>query len=127
MCGVLCVKAFAVAESGFDMSKVGNMSLFGGVFIMPLFYFAGAKLFKRPSADVFDIFSVCMIFKLRNQRVLSGAVYTGNALAMADARSRNCVLHSVTCGADKANSERAQPRADLSVIYEHIRCIPLCG
>ncbi len=69
VCGVLCVKAFAIAESGFDMSKVGNMSLFGGVFIMPLFYFAGAKLFKRPSADVFDIFSVCMIFTLLCARI----------------------------------------------------------
>lgn len=69
VCGVLCVKAFAIAESGFDMSKVGNMSLFGGMFLMPLFYFAGAKLFKRPPADVFDIFSICMIFTLLCARI----------------------------------------------------------
>ena len=63
--GVCSVKVFAFLESG----DIGNMSLFGGVFLMPLFYFAGAKLFKRPPADVFDIFSVCMIFTLLCARI----------------------------------------------------------
>ena len=38
--GVLTVKAFAFLETGFDKSSLGNMSLFGGVFMMPLAYCA---------------------------------------------------------------------------------------
>lgn len=68
-CGVLCVKVFAVVEAGFDMSKAGNMSLFGGVFFLPLFYFLGAKLTKRKPADVFDVFAICMIFTLMCARI----------------------------------------------------------
>ena len=45
--GVGCVMVFALAEKGFDKSALGNMSLFGGVFFMPLFYFIFAKLTKH--------------------------------------------------------------------------------
>ena len=64
ICGVLCVKVFAVVEVGFDMSKAGSMSLFGGIFILPLFYYLGAKLTRRKPAEVFDVFTICMIFTL---------------------------------------------------------------
>ena len=47
--GVLTVKAFAFLETGFDKASLGNMSLFGGVFFMPLAYWLGAKISKRPS------------------------------------------------------------------------------
>lgn len=62
--GVLTVKAFAILEAGFDLSRAGAMSLFGAVFFMPPAYWLGAKLTKRPPAEVFDIFAVCMIFTL---------------------------------------------------------------
>jgi len=67
--GVLTVKVFAVAEAGFNFEKAGSMSLFGAVFLMPLAYYLGAKLTKRSVADVFDIFSVTMIFTLLCARV----------------------------------------------------------
>ena len=35
--GVLCVTVFALAEAGFNMDAAGNMSLYGGVFFMPVF------------------------------------------------------------------------------------------
>lgn len=73
--GVFCVKVFAVAEYGFDLSRVGNMSLFGGVFFMPVFYFLGAKLFKRKVADVFDVFAICMIFTVMCARI--GCIVSG--------------------------------------------------
>ena len=38
VCGVLSVKAFAFLETG----DAGNMSLFGGVFFMPVLYFISA-------------------------------------------------------------------------------------
>lgn len=63
--GVLCVKLFAFLESG----DGGNMSLFGAVFFMPVFYFLGAKLTKRDVADVFDTFAIPMIFTLLCARV----------------------------------------------------------
>lgn len=60
--GVLTVTAFAFLESGFDKDSLGNMSLFGAVFLMPLAYWLGAKIFKRPTKEVFDIFTPCMVF-----------------------------------------------------------------
>ena len=65
ICGVLCVKVFARMEGGGS----GAMSIFGAVLFMPVFYFIGAKLFKRPLAEVFDIFAVPMIFTLLCSRV----------------------------------------------------------
>ena len=65
--GVFCVKAFAVLE-GNELGE-GAMSLFGAVFFMPLAYWLGAKLTKRSTAEVFDIFAICMIFTLMCARV----------------------------------------------------------
>ena len=65
MAGVLCVRLFARMEG----AESGAMSIFGAVFFMPLFYFLGAKLFRRPMAEVFDIFAVPMIFTLLCSRV----------------------------------------------------------
>lgn len=67
--GVLTVTVFAFLETGFDTNSLGNMSLFGGVFFMPLAYWLGAKLSKRKMADVFDIFTICMIFTLMCARI----------------------------------------------------------
>lgn len=69
LCGVLCVKLFAVAEAGFDFSQFSGQSLFGAVFFLPLFYYLGAKLFRRKPADVFDCFAVPMIFTLFCARI----------------------------------------------------------
>lgn len=67
--GVLTVKAFAFLETGFDKATLGNMSLFGGVFFMPVAYWLGAKLFKRPMKETFDVFTPCMIFTVMCARV----------------------------------------------------------
>lgn len=66
--GVLCVKVFAALES-WDFSGFSNMSLFGAVFFLPLFYFAGAKLTRRSPALVFDAFTPCVIFVLLCTRI----------------------------------------------------------
>lgn len=63
--GVLSVKVFALFETG-DFS---NMSLFGGVFFMPLVYWAFAKLSGRKAADVFDVFTICLVFTLMCARL----------------------------------------------------------
>ena len=58
--GVLSVKAFAFIEG----ADAGAMSLFGGVFFMPLTYILGAKLFKRPLGEVADVFTPVMVVTL---------------------------------------------------------------
>lgn len=67
--GVLSVKVFAFLETGFNPDSIGNMSLFGGVFFMPLAYWAGAKIAKRNTAEVFDIFTICMVFTVMCARI----------------------------------------------------------
>ena len=63
--GVLSVKVFALFESG----NFSNISLFGGVFFMPLFYWGVAKLAKQKAADVFDVFTICLVFTLMCARL----------------------------------------------------------
>lgn len=67
--GVFTVKVFAFMETGFSAGNLDNMSLFGGIFFMPLAYWIGARLFQRSYADVFDIFTVCMIVTVMCARV----------------------------------------------------------
>lgn len=76
--GVLSVKFFAFMETGFALDSLGNMSLFGGVFFMPLVYWAGAKLTKRNLGLVCDLLTPCMIFTVMCARVnciLSGCCF----------------------------------------------------
>ena len=67
--GVFCVKAFAFLESGAAPGGFSQMSIFGATFFMPVGYYVGARLTKRKAADVFDIFTVCMVFTLACSRV----------------------------------------------------------
>ncbi len=65
--GLFSVKAFAFIETG--GKNAGGMSLYGGVFFMPLIYLLGAKITKRKTADVVDIFTACMIVTVMLARV----------------------------------------------------------
>lgn len=67
--GVLCVTGFAFMESGFDPDSAGNMSLFGAVFFMPLFYLAASKLMRVKLAQMFDAGTICMVFTLMCARI----------------------------------------------------------
>lgn len=62
--GVMFVKFFALLEAGFNSEIAGNMSLYGGIFFMPAFYLVLIKVTGKNSADIFDIFTICMIFTL---------------------------------------------------------------
>lgn len=66
--GLFSVKAFAVLEA-FDMGVMGTTSLFGAVFFMPLVYWAFAKISGRKAADVFDVFTICLVFTLMCARL----------------------------------------------------------
>lgn len=65
--GVFCVKAFAFLESG--GSNAGGMSLYGAIFFLPVLYYFGAKLTKRPVSAVFDLFTICIMGTLLLARV----------------------------------------------------------
>ena len=67
--GVLTVKFFAILEVGFNFEKAGSMSLFGGIFFMPIMYFAYAKIKKLPLSLVFDIFVVPLAATLLLARI----------------------------------------------------------
>lgn len=66
--GVVCVKLFAGLESWGNPLESGQ-SLFGSIFLLPIVYFIGAKLFRRPFCDVFDIFVMCTITTLIFARI----------------------------------------------------------
>lgn len=59
--GVFSVSLFAWLESIGNPESGGKISLFGGVFFMPVFFWLGSKLSKRKISTVFDIFSIPMI------------------------------------------------------------------
>lgn len=67
--GVACVKLFAIVEAGFDLGAAGNMSLFGGVFFLPPFYYVGARITRQKMSDMFDVFTICMILTLFCARI----------------------------------------------------------
>ena len=106
ICGVLCVKVFAVVEVGFDMSKAGNMRLFGGIFILPLFYYLGAKLTRRKPAEVFDVFTICMIFTLMCARV-------------------NCIVAGCCSGLVIPGTHVHFPTRELEILYYIVMLILL--
>lgn len=62
--GYSAMRLLAIIEVGGDISKAANMRLFGAVFLLPAFYYFGAKLFKRNVAYVMDISAVCLTIGL---------------------------------------------------------------
>lgn len=68
MAGLLCVKLFAGLEAWGNPLESGQ-SLFGSVLLLPICYFVGAMIFRRPFQDVFDIFAMCTITTLVFARV----------------------------------------------------------
>ena len=96
--GVICVKAFAFLETGFNPDSLGNMSLFGGVFFMPVAYWVGAKLTKRTYRSVCDVFTPCMIFTVMCARV-------------------NCILSGCCTGLFIPGTQMRFPTRETEVIY----------
>ena len=94
VCGVLSVKAFAFLETG----DAGNMSLFGGVFFMPVLYYIGAKVTKRNIKAVFDVFTICMIFTVMCARV-------------------NCIVSGCCTGLVIPGTHLRFPTRELEILY----------
>lgn len=66
--GVLCVSLFAGLES-FRLTISGGMSLYGAIFLLPLCYWLGGRLFRRDLRHVFDVMTLCMISTLAFARI----------------------------------------------------------
>lgn len=104
--GVLTVKAFAFLETGFDKASLGNMSLFGGVFLMPLAYWLGAKISKRPPKEVFDVFTPCMVFTVMCARI-------------------NCIVSGCCAGLVIPGTHFHFPTRELEIFYYIVMLILL--
>lgn len=92
--GVCSVKVFAFLESG----EVGNMSLFGAVFFMPVVYWLGARLTKCPYGKVCDVFAPCVLFTLMCARI-------------------NCMIEGCCMGAYIPGTHFRFPTRELEIFY----------
>lgn len=99
--GVGFVKFFALLEAGFDVNKAGNLSMYGGVFFMPLFYFIYAKIKKLPLGLVFDIFTISLVSTLLLARV-------------------NCLFSGCCLGKNINYTEARYPTRELEIGYDVI-------
>ncbi len=105
--GLACVKVFAVMET-LDFSKAGSMSLFGGVFFLPLLYWGVPRLFKRDTAAAFDIMTPCLVFTLMCARV-------------------NCLISGCCLGAYIAGTEGLRyPTRELEIAFYIVLMIYFC-
>lgn len=104
--GVICVKAFAFMETGFNPDSLGNMSLFGGVFFMPVAYWVGAKLTKQLYGAVCDVFTPCMIFTVMCARV-------------------NCIVSGCCSGLVIPGTHFRFPTRELEILYYIVMLILL--
>lgn len=59
--GVVTVKVFPFIEVVFNQAKPGNVSLFGAIIFLPIYFFVYAKIKKLPIGLVFDIFTIALI------------------------------------------------------------------
>ena len=105
--GVACVKAFAFMESGFDAAAAGNMSLFGGVFFMPVLYAVGARASGRKAADVFDALTPCMLVTLACARF-------------------NCVLSGCCAGLPIPGTGLSWPTREAEIAFYAVLLLVLC-
>ena len=73
--GILSVRLFAEIEVLAGLSDGGKLSLFGGIYFMPIYYYFLTKILKRKAAQIFDVFAICIIFTLMCARV--GCIISG--------------------------------------------------
>lgn len=92
--GVLSVRCMGFLETG----SGGNMSLYGGMFLMPAFYGAVARTGRKKAADVFDVFTVCMLFTLLCARV-------------------NCIFSGCCAGLPIPGTGLHWPTRQLEILY----------
>ena len=106
--GVLAVKAFAIIEGFGDLSVVGNMSLFGGMALLPIFYGTLARKGHRDTRDVFDVLTMSLVMTLFFARI-------------------NCIISGCCIGAFIPGTGLRWPTRELEMAYDAVLlaiCIP---
>ena len=85
--GVLALRFFALLEGGFDIQKSGNLSFFGGIFVLPLFAFVFSKIKKIPMGLILDVFTVVLVILSfgRINCIIGGCCY-GKYIGYTDIR-----------------------------------------
>ena len=96
--GIIFVLVFAYLESGFNKDAIGSISLFGGVFFMPLVYSLYALIRKIKISKTFDIFTVSLISTLFCARI-------------------NCLVSGCCKGIYLFNSDFRFPYRELELVY----------
>lgn len=99
--GVLAVMAFAVIEGLGDRAAVGNMSLFGGMAFMPIFYAVVARWGKRDLRDVFDVFTISLVLTLFFARI-------------------NCLVAGCCLGAAIPGTGFRWPTREIELLYDAV-------
>lgn len=99
--GVLFVFIFAYMESGFDFEALGNLSLYGGVFFMPLVYVCYALIRKVSISRAFDIFTISIVstlFFARINCIISGCctgMFIGNTTIRFPTREMELLFYAI--------------------------------
>lgn len=96
--GIIFVLVFAYLESEFSKEAIGNISLFGGVFFMPLVYSLYALIRKIKISKAFDIFTVSLVSTLFCACI-------------------NCLVSGCCKGIYLFNSDFRFPYRELELIY----------
>lgn len=99
--GVGTVKLWALLEVGFNTAIAGNMSMFGGIFIMPVFYYAYARIKRLPVGVVFDVFVVPLVATLLLARC-------------------NCLYAGCCIGQHIGDTEFRYPTREAEILYDSI-------
>lgn len=67
--GVIFVALFAYMESGFKKESLGNISIYGGLFFMPIVYLFYSLIRKISISRAFDIFTISLVSTLFFARI----------------------------------------------------------
>ena len=96
--GVIFVSLFAYIESGFNKDNIGNMSIYGGIFFMPIIYLLYSLINKVKISKCFDIFTISLISTLFFARI-------------------NCLISGCCKGIYLFNSNFRFPYREAELIY----------
>ena len=96
--GVIFVALFAYMESGFDKEALGNISIYGSLFFMPIVYLFYALIRKINIGRAFDIFTISLVSTLFLARI-------------------NCLIAGCCEGILIGNTEFRVPTREMELLY----------
>lgn len=104
--GVISAKLFAAFENWISGTNEGSMSIYGGIFLMPIFCILGALIFRRPIRIVLDVLTVPIISVATLARV-------------------NCLIQGCCLGLEIPGTNMRYPTRELELAFDIILIIVL--